>query len=208
MNSEKLTILVDMDSIVADLQGSWYAAYNEEYNDNLSMDDIHSWDTHKYVKPECGKDIYKYFTPEMFSSLKPIRGAQKALKRLVHAGHTVLFLTHSPYGCRDAKEAWAKEHFPFVTELGCMKSKFLVNSDVFIDDSPANIKLYRQHHPNANIFSIAYPYNKEVEGLLDLRLGSWRNPEEAWNGFVEAIEEISFNRSTTCSLEELSHITG
>ena len=65
MNNEKLTILVDMDSIAADLQEKWYGAYNKRYNDTITVDDILSWDTHKYVKPECGKKIYKYFTPSI-----------------------------------------------------------------------------------------------------------------------------------------------
>lgn len=202
MNDEKLTILCDMDSISADLQRSWYGAYNEEYDDSITVDDILTWDTHKYVKKECGKAIYKYFTPELFRNLKPIVGAIEGLRRLVNAGHQVIFLTHSPVGCRDVKEAWAKEHFPFVSEMICANSKYLINGDVLIDDSPKNIIEYRQHHPNTNIFTIAYPYNEEVESLTDLRLGSWRDTEVAWAGFVEAIEEITFNRATCCSLEK------
>lgn len=190
-----------MDSITADLQKSWYAAYNKDYNDNITNDDILTWDTHLYVKPECGKKIYSYFRPKMFAELEPIAGAIPALRKLVEAGHEVVFVTASPHGCADAKFAWAKKHCPFIDEVIMSHKKYLVHGDVLIDDSPKNIKAYRTVHPNANIFTIAYPYNKDVAKYTDLRLGSWREPEVAWEAFVEAIEELSFN-------EECSHTTG
>ncbi len=203
--SKKLTILVDLDSITADLQEKWYEAYNAEYDDNITNDDILTWDTHKYVKPECGKRIYKYFTPSLFKSLNPIKGAIKGLKALVDAGHEVVFVTASPKGCSEAKFSWVKEHCPFIKEVIMAHKKYLILGDVLIDDSPSNIISYREHHPHANIFTIAYPYNESVEGLTDLRLGSWRDTEAAWEGFVKAIEELAFNSETGDS--KPSHVT-
>lgn len=207
MNYKKLTILVDLDSITANLQEKWYEAYNKEYNDNITCDDILTWDTHLYVKKECGKSIYKYFTPQLFASLNPIAGAIPALKALVNTGHEVVFVTASPQFCADAKFAWVKKHCPFIKEVIMAHKKYLIQGDVLIDDSPSNIRTYREHHPNANIFTIAYPYNKAVAKHTDLRLGSWKNPEVAWKGFVEAIEELSYNRYVS-DTEECSHITG
>lgn len=194
MNYKKLTILVDMDSIVANLQEKWYAAYNEEWDDNIGPDDIMSWETHLYVKPECRKKIYSYFTPELFRSLNPIPGSVATLKKWVEMGHEVVFVTATPWGCADAKFEWAREHFPFLTshEIIMAHRKYLVHGDVFIDDSPGNIAAYRHHHGNrAKIFTIAYPYNQKVEHLCDLRLGSWNNPEVAWRGFAKAVDKLA-----------------
>ena len=72
--------------------------------------------------------------------------------------------------------------------------KYWVQVDVLIDDFPKSIRQYREVHPNANIFTIAYPYNEDVAKYTDLRLGSWRDPEVAWEAFVEAIDELSYNK--------------
>ena len=183
-----------MDSIVANLQEKWFGAYNEEWDDDLTPDKVLSWSTHLYVKPECRKKLYSYFTPELFRTLNPIPGAIPTIRKWKEQGHEVVFVTATPWGCADAKYDWAREHFPFMTnhEIIMAHKKYLVHGDVFIDDSPGNITAYRSHHgKNAKIFTIAYPYNQAVEHLCDLRLGSWDNPEPAWKGFAKAVDKLA-----------------
>ena len=183
-----------MDSIVANLQEKWFAAYNEEWDDNLTPDDVLSWSTHLYVKPECRKKLYGYFTPELFRSLNPIDGAVKTIRKWKVAGHEVVFVTATPWGCADSKYEWAREHFPFLTnhEVIMAHKKYLISGDILIDDSPGNITAYRARHgKSAKIFTIAYPYNKEVEHLCDIRTGSWDNPVVAWEAFDKVVGDLS-----------------
>jgi 5'(3')-deoxyribonucleotidase len=191
MKYKKLTILCDLDSIAANLMGEWLARYNRDYKDQITPDDIKTWDTHLYVKPDCGKAIYNYFTPDLFYSLQPIDGAVEGLKQLVDAGHEVCFVTATPQGCADAKYQWVSEHFPFMHNTHDMvmtHRKYLIHGDVFIDDSPSNIREYRFRHHHTQIYTIAYPYNQHVASLCNVRAGSWDNTEAAWESFVRGIE--------------------
>lgn len=184
-----LDILIDLDSITNNLLEKWLGLYNADYDDYLSPVDILTWDTHLYVKPECGVKIYHYFTPELFLSLDPMPGAVDAITDLHDMGHNITFVTATPWGCADAKYTWCKEHFPFLTHKDVIMAhkKYLVTGDVLIDDSPSNILEYRHHHSNAKIFTIAYPYNQGVADLCDLRLGAWDDTRAAWDGFVDEI---------------------
>lgn len=194
MKYKKLNILVDLDSISNNLLVKWLSEYNRDYDDNLTPDDIMSWDTHLYVKPECGKKIYGYFTPELFLDLDPLEGAVEAIKTLFEDGHNITFVTATPWGCADAKYTWCRKHFPFLTSHDVIMAhkKYLVNGDVLIDDSPKNIREFRGvNGSSVKIYTIAYPYNKDVTNLCDLRLGSWRNPKEAWEGFTQGIKDLA-----------------
>ena len=184
---KRLTILVDMDEIVADLYSEWLSRYNEKWDDNLTKDDILTWETHKYVKPECGKKIYSFFRPDMFDDLEVIPGSKQVLGELNRLGHKIVFVTASPRGCADAKCQWAVKNFKFIDypDIITAKKKYLVQGDVFIDDAPHNIREYRYHHPKALICTMAYAYNEEVAGLANVR-EDWKDPKAAWATFGAA----------------------
>lgn len=54
-----MTILCDVDSVVANIMPEWLRMYNEECGDALRPPDIVEWDMHKLVKPECGRKLGK-----------------------------------------------------------------------------------------------------------------------------------------------------
>jgi len=193
---KNLTILVDLDSIVANLQNEWYKRYNKDWDDDLDPQDIREWDVHKFVKKECGTKMYEYLTPELFESLKPIPGAVEALTKLHWDEHDITFVTASPEHCADAKVAWVKKYFPMFTrkDIIIAHKKWMVKGDVFIDDSPDNLKAYHQHWPKAKLITIGYPYNYEVKDFVDLRAGDWNNLKEAWEEIVEFIESLEHDQ--------------
>ena len=80
---KKQIIAMDVDSVVADLGTAWLNRYNRDYNDNMTNENILSWDTHKYVKPECGKKIYEYIEdPSLYDEVLPICGSLWAMDAL------------------------------------------------------------------------------------------------------------------------------
>jgi 5'-nucleotidase len=194
MNYKKLTILIDLDSITADLQTPWYARYNKDWQDNITPEDILTWDTHLHVKPECGKRIYGYFNSHLFKSLEPTEGSQETIRKWYDAGHEIVFVTATPWACADAKYEWVHQHFSFLTyhDVIMAHKKHLVSGDVLIDDSPKNIRKHRETHgTSVALLTIAYPYNKEVESLLDVRAGSWNDTESAWKAFDKFINKLA-----------------
>ena len=188
-----MRILCDLDSIIVNLQEAWLGAYNRDYNDNVQTADILEWDTHKFVKPECGEKLYEYLNqPGFFRNLKPLDGAVDALREL-HKDFKITIVTAAPVGTADEKVAWVGEWLPFLDNkkdvIVCF-NKYLVRGDILIDDSPRNILDYRKYHFYSTICTIAYPYNKIVKELTDLYAEDYSKPREAWNQIYSYIQGL------------------
>jgi len=181
-------ILVDMDGILANLLKQWLEDYNREYEDNLRMQDITTWDMHEHVKPEVGRDVYKI--PNRlgyFDKTPPIPGAVAGFRALQRAGHEVVVCS-SPYNddSARAKQAWCARYLNTrwrdVT-LTHKKSWFGLAADVIIDDKPSTIKEF--HDLGKEVITIAYPYNKSVEQYCALRAQNMMKPQDAWEQIVD-----------------------
>lgn len=188
-----MRILLDLDSTLNDLAHFWLTVYNKEYNDKLTPGDILSWDTHKYVKPECGKKIYDYLTePNFFFQLEPLNGAQEFVSKLQNDGHEAYIVTACEMknlgGIIQDKIEWLQEYIPSVDKKHFITThhKYLVNGDVLVDDGPHNAEAYRQHHPNALIMSIAYPYNR-TNPAYDFVVDGWDDTANAFDKMYHLI---------------------
>lgn len=137
----RLRIAIDQDQVLADLLGEWLRRYNNDYNDNLTKEQITYWNWHDLVKPECGRKIYSYLDdPDLFRSLPVIEGAREVVKALSQVAD--VFVVTSPWNINNVipKYEWLKEHFPFLNEKNFVftRNKGIVNADFLIDDKPSN----------------------------------------------------------------------
>lgn len=182
-------VLIDMDSVIVDLLQPWLDLYNDEYKDDLQIEDIDRWNTHELAS--CGEEIYKYLTPDFFASLPPLPGAVEAINDL-KKNFTIVVVTASPNAeSMGAKAVWCQKHLGLgLHNFMAAKKKYLVQGDVLIDDSPKNIKQYKEHNPTKKVFTIAYPYNEDCRNIVDLYAQSWADTENAWIEIVEAINEL------------------
>ena len=57
-----MIIGVDCDNVLNNLTESVLKVYNEDYNDDLTPDDITDYYIENFVKPECKDNFYKLFT--------------------------------------------------------------------------------------------------------------------------------------------------
>ena len=140
-----LTILCDVDGVVADLCTTWLGRYNADYDDHLSPNDITAWNTHDFVKRSCGMKIYDYLWDEsLYDNVQEIPGAFDGIKMLRAAGHRVVFVTS---GIQPAKVRWLHER-GFLTaqtwqqerDIVIAHDKSLIKGDVLIDDGPHNFQ--------------------------------------------------------------------
>jgi 5'(3')-deoxyribonucleotidase len=207
MNSPK-TILIDMDAIVADLASEWYGRWNDMIARTaiqagglppapLTVDDVHNWDVAKVVGD--GR-IYSLLKSEgLYRSLKPFPAAIENIKYLnKNSAFKIFFVTASitaPHILAD-KAHWMAEHFPFINPKQMIYAyhKELVRGDFFIDDSPKNLKRFKEAQPNAKLITIDYPYNKTAE--VDLRAVGYKDMNAAWIQI--------FNFITTEALESMT----
>lgn len=192
----KLRILVDMDSTVVDLLGPWLRAYNESYNDDLAISDLHSFRLEGQVRPECGEKILDFLREDgWFRRLGPLPGAIDAVRRLTDR-HDVFIVSNplpsAPYSAGD-KRLWLDEHMSFIPHdhVVFTAAKHLLKADVLVDDSPSFIRAYRNDWPDAFIAGISYPYNLSVAGDMDVRAEGHANPVRAWEEIYAGIREYT-----------------
>lgn len=183
------TILFDMDDVVADFAHHLLHLYNEKYNDQLTPNDMIDWDMSKFVKKECGMDIFHLMkTPGFFRHLQPIEHAKDVIARLIEKNFNVLFVSDSPKGYSftdynvnplfvsnpaDDKRDWLAEHFPMVPTsnviLGSMK--YYVRGDLLVDDKPDTYLKFRSL--GLDVLLMDRPYNRfisstnRIHNLLD-----------------------------------------
>jgi 5'(3')-deoxyribonucleotidase len=193
----KLTILCDLDSIVADFYGACLEAYGADTGTNPPWDLISSWD---FEFPN-GKTCYNYFTvPGFFRDLKPVPGALESLKEIHDAGHTVLIVSSATNtSAPGEKYEWLSEHLPWLSRdnVYFCRQKYRIRGDVLIDDYQLNAREYRHHNPQALILGLKYPYNRDHQDafhLLAPETGAMTREglREGWGSIVDRVLAHAF----------------
>lgn len=164
-------IFVDVDAVVIDIHSAWLSLYNQDYDDSLSVDQITDWDMTKFVKPECGKDIYKYLPMEsLYDTALAVDGAISSIHWLRQHDYDVRFLTS---GVQPAKIMWLgnrglliSEHFLFSPDVIVAHDKSIVKGDILIDD---NLKNCENFQGKSILF--AQPWNNVVSPFF--RADGW-----------------------------------
>lgn len=206
---KKLAIVTDLDGIVADLHSAWLDDINRRSGLSLTKADIHSY-MMETVVPK-GVDVYAFLnTPGAYDRLPEIDGACSTLQQLQEDGHTILVASKPVDRVESTAEKlrWCKLHLPWLRRghiyIGGPKDRIM--ADVFIDDDPKNLKAFRARQPNAYLVTIAWPYNAEVENLVNLRAPDFQNPDVAWKTIYQHItmfanqDEAAFPRPQAVAL--------
>jgi 5'-nucleotidase len=157
------TILIDMDSVICDLMSEWHRRYNEDYQDNLSVENLMCWRSEDYVKSECGEKIYDYLDqPGIFLHLKPLPYAIEVLERL-SLNYDVLIVTSSRTYAYTEKEQWVEKHLPFIGKNNLIFShrKEMIRGDLLFDDAPHNLIAFKNTGRTA--IAMNYPYNASID---------------------------------------------
>lgn len=159
-----MRIAVDVDDVVADLMSEWLRRYNNDWNDTLRVEDVHTWDLTKVVKPECGEQIYEYLQDtDLYEKVFPIPNAAVSVEKLRYAGHDIVFATSNVYGMSDQKLRWLFK-YGFISKLSfdevvVMVDKTMLRANVIIDDKPSLIARWAQQRLGEGIL-FEQPWNK------------------------------------------------
>lgn len=173
-----MIVAVDIDDVIISLVPTWLHLYNKDYKDNLSKNDITDWQIDKFVKPECGINIYNYIEdPRIYDLCKPVENSFEAIS-ILHEQARVIFITSSTIGCAGRKYIWLKKH-GYIDRLDDYieaKDKYLINCNCLIDDNYANIE-----HSNKNNYLFSAPWNLKYN--YPKRINGWREFIEERNKF-------------------------
>lgn len=170
----KLSIAVDLDSTLNNLDEVWILQdYNRMYNDNLTAEDLITWWTHEYVKPECGKKVYDIVEqPGYFRNLGiKDKWTVDGFKLLCDNFDVFIVSSCNPHTVVD-KVDWIKEHLPFfnIENFVACHPKFIINCDYLIDDGPHNIESYRQKS-----ILLDKAYNRNIKSGDYIRVDNWKD---------------------------------
>ncbi|WP_078555484.1 5' nucleotidase, NT5C type [Bacillus alkalicellulosilyticus] len=172
------TLLIDMDSVICDLMTEWHKRYNQEYNDDLSVEKLLCWDSEKYVKQKCGLKIYDFLDePGLFLNLKPIENSIEVLQRL-HTKFNIFIVTSSRTYAYTEKEQWVEKLLPFIgkNQLIFAHKKEMIRGDLLFDDAPHHLLAFTE--TNRLAIAMDYPYNRSVNVP---RVSNWLEFEQFVN---------------------------
>ena len=168
-------ICVDMDEVIADALGEHLARYNHEFQEQLTVTDLHGrwlWDS---VPPDRLHILEGYMrSDDFFANLKVMPHSQRVLERLqeryeIYIATAAMELPTS----FTAKFEWLKLHFPFIrpSHIVFCGDKGILQGDYLIDDNPRQLRRFRGE-------GILYsaPANAFVPGFR--RVNNWSEVEQ------------------------------
>jgi len=163
-----LTIISDVDGVLANLVTPWLAKYNKDYDDDVKPENLKDWDIHPFLKPECGLKFYDYIEdPKLYDKVKPYTDdAQQTIAKLREDGHRVIFVTTSTLGASGAKFTWLTK-WGFIDGNGMgdyveATDKNLIKADVLIDDRYDNTQKWYNKGQFPILFKQPWNENKTV----------------------------------------------
>lgn len=180
-----MIIYVDMDGVVALIEDTWLFRYNSDFDDNLQPSDIIDYGIHKFVKKECGTDVYRYLGEKgFFLEAKPDLDGCSLISQLHDKGHNIYFLTKIPSNAKYAfaeKREWLDLHLPLIGGdhlIGCSKKtpKGLLSGDFLIEDYWENFKEFK-----GNCILIDRPWNRHIDDNGFIRCYNWKEVEKTIN---------------------------
>jgi 5'(3')-deoxyribonucleotidase len=198
-SKNRFVIGVDLDGVVADFYGGFRRIVAEWFG--VSEDSLTTEPT--YGLPEWGitssqqyEDIHRFAVTQrnLFRELQPISGAPPTLRRLSEKDIRIRIITHRLYIKYFHEEAvtqttsWLEHHGIPYWDLCFMKDKSAVGADLYIEDSPANVKrLRKDKHPtivftnstNKELDSPRADSWEDVGRLVDEAHGKWKKERHA-----------------------------
>ena len=164
---------VDLDDVLWDLMSTWISRYNDVVDDNLTVEDIKSWDVAQYIKKGT-EGILNYIPQQndFWEDVELIPGSKEYLQQLIEDGYLIYVVTASSYTNLKEKMSHFYSLFPFIEEehVVIIHRKQMMDLDMLIDDKPGNLE-------DANYLKVLFdrPHNRGVDEnkISAVRLKTW-----------------------------------
>lgn len=161
-----LSICIDMDGVLADINTPWLDYLNKEFDENLTREDIKDWSIHQFCKNATPKEVYRWLSQHCdFGTLEPIKDAIHGMEMLRAQGHQLTIVTACQYG-HTGKRHWLKTHLPWLdlkSQLIFAHDKQRVTGDILLDDSPGNIKSWTLTGRRGVIFDQPWNWKSDLK---------------------------------------------
>lgn len=175
---------VDCDNVINNLQETVVEIFNRRNGTQYTLDDFKYYDMEQCLSKEEALDMKAiYHEDGIYNFVNPISGASNALQKLMQNGHEVYIVTDSHPSIFEEKVNWIKYHFSFIDDahIICMKNKWMLRSDVMIEDNLNNLL----SKPYYDRICFDYPWNRDV---IDNVYGIYRCSN--WNDIMATVHKI------------------
>ena len=185
---KKLTICCDFDDTMNQLLPPWITWLNNQYDLNVKLEDIHSWELGQSFPMLTEDQIFQPLnTPEFWLTVEEKPEAAVYVKKIIEDGHDFYVSTASYY-----RNLWYKfdnclfRLFPFIDhkQIITTYNKQLLDCDVIIDDGLHNIK--------GRYLGILFdmPHNRSFDDTLSNKIERVTTWEQAYNLITKIAEQL------------------
>lgn len=170
-----MIIGVDIDQTFMDTMKPWIKCYNEDFGDDLKVEEITSWKVHDFVVKEAKEAIYDYIKgTKVFEMADPIDGAIDAILYLKSQGYRIIFPTANNPQDIKTKILMNYKVLEDSKDIYTCEDKSLIVCDFLVDDKPENVEnaygvgilFTAKHNENFNWHPRANNW-EEVIGIIE-----------------------------------------
>ena len=183
---KQLTVLVDFDQTLNNLNEAWVAYLNERHGTSVNPDNVNSWDITKAFPTLTTFEIFKPLTEEaLWERVVPLPKAYDTICKLKYDGHKIYIVTTSnPISVPLKLNKVLFKYFPFFTynDVIITSHKQLIIGDVLVDDAPHNLEGDTTY---AKIL-ISAPHNRSFD---EKSIGAVRADD--WDEIYELINNLA-----------------
>lgn len=163
-----MIIKIDVDGVIRDMFTVMCKIYNEDFKENITVDDIFDYDVDKVfikVKEAWGISAAEYFfkmhSRELFLLSKPYDNVKMAISKLKNAGHKIVIATWQFTLSNKLNTLYflSLNDIPY-DDICFTRDKWLIKSDWIIDDNPEFICNEKE---KAKKILVNMPYNKDID---------------------------------------------
>ena len=173
-----MVILIDMDDVLECLVNAWIPYLNKKYSTNVAVEDIKEWNMSKAFPTLSYEQVYSAeMDDDFWKDVKPMPGADEALRKLIADGHELFVVTATVYETlRSKMENVLFKYFPYLdwSHVIITSHKYLINGDILIDDGPHNLAKGNYHKI---LFEACHNRSFDESSIGAVRVKNW---EEAY----------------------------
>ena len=192
---EEYVFAIDVDSVLRDNLGEMVKLYNEEFNENMSVEDIKNYKTDvsfPRIEDETGKTSSQWFfqdhSEELFVEAKPFEHASEDIAELRKLGKVIIVTYQKTKLNKQQTLDWLEKNHIEYDGIVFAKDKSIVECDYFIDDNDWNFNGCRARQG----ILINAPYNKDVN-LVELKKNTHCKDIERFNSLHEFVLDLKNN---------------
>lgn len=190
--TKEIVFAIDVDSVLRNNLGEMVKLYNQEFNENMTIDDITDYKTDisfPRIEDETGTTSSQWFfqdhSEELFVKAKPFKHAKEDINELRKVGKVIIVTYQKTILNKVQTLEWLDKNGIKYDGIVFAKDKSIVECDYFIDDNDWNFNGCKASHG----ILINAPYNRNLN-LEELRRKTYCKEIIRFNSLHDFVVEL------------------